>query len=201
LASKGIRTSLVANSRKGWKTRPEDLVWSDKHGRFVDWRKVASAEGFKTGNKRRATKGDTMEIPVGIDIYEGMPRPQPDFSNFNSLPRQITLPVTPPIVQQFAPQPESRSTYVPPLPESFHEEPIPISQVPEFVPANLSEQQAQPVEEGLPAMGALSPPLKKKKETVFASVLPSILGPDEEVNMAPKIAMASKRINIKRFTE
>lgn len=176
LASKGIRTSFVANSRKGWRSKPQDLVWSDRHQRFVDWRKVAAAEGIKTGNKRRATVGDTMEIPIGVDIYEGQVGEQPSFTAFEAEPRQVTLPVTPPIVQQFE------------APPRMTEEPVPL-------PTYESEQQAQPVEEELP-MGALSPPFiskKKKEETLSALALPDPVSVEQTVPLVPKIMMAAKK--------
>jgi hypothetical protein len=197
LASKGIRTSFVANSRKGWKSKVEDLVWSDKHGRYVDWRKVAAAEGLKTGNKRENTKGDTADIPLGVNIYEGKPEESlaPDFTQFNSIPRQVTLPVTPPIAQE------------------FREPPVPMSQLPESMPnvhassyqiSSSVEQQAQPVEDGLLEREVQSPPFipgaslgesailsNKKVKVTAAETLPSIMEVDDPNSL--KLAMAAKR--------
>ena len=168
LASKGIRTSLVANSRKGNRSRVEDVVWDDKKKRWVDWRKVASAYGIRTGNKRKTLrKGDTFSPIEGINIYEGQVEAerQPAFTEFEYMPRQVTLPVMPPIVQEYA-------------------------QI-----GSLSEQQAQPVEGGLPEREVPSPQpsLMPSFGVENASILPSLMEPEQAIAMAPKVAMASKK--------
>jgi len=187
LASKGIRTSFVRNSAKGNRTRPEDLVWSDKHGRFVDWRKVASAQGIPTGNKREALKkGDTMEVPYGINIYEGQVEAerQPAFTEFSALPTQVTLPVTPPMVQEYEAIPGMNLA---PIPDVIYPAQI----------GSLSEQQAQPVEDETSFIGGPSPLFKKET----AEFLPPMTDVDVAIESSPKVAMASKRPEFKYAVE
>lgn len=59
LAAKGVRTSLVANSRKGFRATSDDLVYDPEKGRYVSARHRASALGIRTGNKREQKVGDT----------------------------------------------------------------------------------------------------------------------------------------------
>jgi len=195
LASKGIRTSFVRNSAKGNRTRPEDLVWSDKHGRFVDWRKVAQANGIPTGNKREALKkGDTLEQPMGINIYEGQVEAErePAFTEFSALPRQVTLPVTPPMVQEYQTIP-GMNLASPVVPDVTYPAQI----------GSLSEQQAQPVEDGLSAsIGAGEPsPLFNKKQNETAEFLPPMTDVDVAIENSPKVAMLAKRLEYKRLKE
>jgi hypothetical protein len=149
LAAKGIRTSLVANSRKGNRSRPEDLRWDPERQKYIDWRKRASALGFETGNKRKTLVGDTPNIVSPVNIYK-------------KLEPFRTFPVPE------APTPLAPISIVPEVPEQIPlvpEVPAPEMEIPpaEALPYAEEEQQAQPVE-GRPSLEvSASPRLMEEK--------------------------------------
>ena len=210
LAAHGIKTSFVANSQKGWRSRPQDLKWDESKGKYVDWRKAAAAKGISTGNKRRTLKGDTPEVPYGINVHEGEATAG-EFAQYQGIPTQIALPIVPDVVQTYSGGMEiaqggslpPESMPLPRLPMEYRPTPVPLSQ------ANIvSEQQAQPVEGGLPSM-EVSPPLSipganiggsvlgqpKKKPVMSASFLPTTEELDTLIDSSPKLTMAGKRLN------
>jgi hypothetical protein len=139
LAAKGIRTSFVANSRKGNYSRPEDFRWDPERKKFVDWRKRASALGIETGNKRKTLVGNTPDIISPINVYERKLEPF----------RTIPVPEIP--GANIAPIPE--------LPSPEMEISAPEMEIPpaEALPSAEEEQQAQPVE-GRPSEEESVPP-------------------------------------------